>query len=143
MAYWRNVVDTDLSSQNRCSGWETNYDLLPIRSTVGGPPAAANTFSSSVTNRLAGDRPPRCSVARPRYFVGHRGDLDHLAIVVESNWKSIAHTMFGASIWLSRAQISVVHCPAEPPFEPSPVADTAWSARGHVSVPAKRRRIQR
>jgi len=36
-------------SQNCCNAWEMNSGPLSIRSTFGGPPAAANTFLSSST----------------------------------------------------------------------------------------------
>jgi hypothetical protein len=33
----------------------------------------------------------------PRVFVVHRGDLDRLPPIVQSNWNSCAHNAFGAS----------------------------------------------
>jgi hypothetical protein len=42
-----------LPAQNCCSAWETNSGPLSMRSTFGGPPAAANTDSSSATSRSA------------------------------------------------------------------------------------------
>ena len=70
-----------MPSQNRCSAWETNSGPLSIRSTFGGPPAAANTASSSATSRSAViERSTRCSSEHAGVLVDHRRDLDRLAV---------------------------------------------------------------
>jgi pimeloyl-ACP methyl ester carboxylesterase len=51
-----------LSAQNCCRAWETSSGPLSMRSIFGGPPAAANTASSSVTSRSAViERSTRCN----------------------------------------------------------------------------------
>src|ERR1700741_2598630 len=83
--------------QNRCSAWETTPGPLSIRSTFGGPPATVNAVSSSLTRRSA-------VIDRSTMFISDTRVCSSIieAIlmaspsVVESNWKSIAHTTFGA-----------------------------------------------
>ena len=75
-----------------------NSGPLSIRSTFGGPPATANTVLSSSTSRSA-------VIERSTMFSSDTrvcsSTIDAILIAlpstVESNWKSIAHTTFGAS----------------------------------------------
>jgi hypothetical protein len=71
---------------------------LSIRRTFGGPPAVANTSSKSITNRSAViDRSTTCSSETRVCSSIIETILMALPSMVESNWKSIAHTTFGAS----------------------------------------------
>src|ERR1700741_142174 len=96
--------------QNRCSAWETTPGPLSIRSTFGGPPATVNAVSSSLTRRSA-------VIDRSTMFISDsrvcssiiEAILMALPSVVESNWKSIAHTTFGAS-----ASIGGIEAPPAP-----------------------------
>ena len=47
--------------------WEISSGLLSSRSTMGGPAAAANTFSSSATSRSAVIEPPQSTPCRSRF----------------------------------------------------------------------------
>jgi hypothetical protein len=94
----RNVDQAGLVLAEPLQRLGTNSGTLSIRSTFGGPPATAKTVWSSVTRRSAG-------IERSTMFSReHRvcssiieAILTALPSVVESNWKSIAHTTFGAS----------------------------------------------
>lgn len=87
-----------LFAQNCCSALEMNSGPLSIRNTSGGPPHSANVFPISSINRCAG-------IERSTMFISDRrvcssiidAILTALPSTVESNWKFIAHTMFGAS----------------------------------------------
>jgi hypothetical protein len=75
-----------------------NSGPLSIRSTLGGPPAPANTFLSSATSRSAvNDRSTMFSSEHPVRSSTIDAILIAFPSIVESNWKSIAHTTFGAS----------------------------------------------
>jgi hypothetical protein len=94
----RNVDHPVLFSQNRCSACETISGPSSSRNTFGGPPLVANTFVSSSTRRSpviersTGFRNDSrvCSSAIEAILMA-------LPSMVESNWKSTAHTTFGAS----------------------------------------------
>jgi hypothetical protein len=82
-----------------------NSAPLSIRTAFGGPPRVANTFSSSATRRsLVVERSTRCST-EPRAC---SSIIEAIFTVVpstgESNWKSVAHTTFGASASIGRIE---------------------------------------
>jgi hypothetical protein len=87
-----------LQAQYCCSSWEISSGPWSIRSTMGGPPATANTFSSSATSRSAVIERSTKSSSDSRVC---SSTIDTILIalpsMVESNWKSSAHTTFGAS----------------------------------------------
>nr|WP_280275311.1 hypothetical protein [Nocardia wallacei] len=69
-----------------------------MRSTRGGPPRAVNTFASSATSRSAVmERSTRCNNDSRVCSSIIDAIFTALPSTVESNWKSNAHTTFGAS----------------------------------------------
>ena len=88
---------------------------LSIRNTFGGPPAVAKTDSSSTTRRSAViERSTRCNSEHRVCSSITDAILIALASTVESNWKSIAHTTFGASASTGGIEdtgpVAAVHC---------------------------------
>ena len=95
--------------QNCCSAWEIISGPLSMRSTIGGPPAAAKLRSSSSMRRSA-------VIERSTMFSSDsrvcsstiEAILMALPSMVESNWKSSAQTTFGSI----RADLRVRDAPA-------------------------------
>jgi len=91
------------------------FRTVSIRNTFGGPPAVAKTDSSSTTRRSAViERSTRCNSEHRVCSSITDAILIALASTVESNWKSIAHTTFGASASTGGIEdtgpVAAVHC---------------------------------
>jgi len=92
------VGESDPSFAEPLQRLGNQFRTVSIRNTFGGPPAVAKTDSSSTTRRSAViERSTRCNSEHRVCSSITDAILIALASTVESNWKSIAHTTFGAS----------------------------------------------
>ena len=92
------VGESDPSFAEPLQRLGNQFRPLSIRNTFGGPPAVAKADSSSTTRRSAViERSTRCNSEHRVCSSITDAILIALASTVESNWKSIAHTTFGAS----------------------------------------------